>query len=344
MSETINLPHKPNAPLSYRLVPGQGPLSTTHLVVFLNGLIGSQSIWDATIEDLQRRWDEGGKDGLAAAANNNNNHPALLTYDRYGQGDSARDPADDQHGGGHDIREVVADLHVLVREIWRTKIITKAPSTSTSTPTSTSTSDENQTPKLVFVANSIGCVIGRFYAQTYPGAAAALLLLDSNMANSDQVSLFPDPDAPGFDPSALPSDSSVEDLRRARAGYAAYFSPSVPNAEHLDRRSIASLLPFSDAPGLAGEPRVTVVGHDPEVFAEEGWRGSMRVPKGLTNAYVNPVWARYNAGLARLTSKDKAWGPVIAAGCGHFIQKDGPGLVAGLTDQLLRKIEADGAA
>ncbi|KAI1468710.1 alpha/beta-hydrolase [Daldinia caldariorum] len=331
MSETINLPHKPNAPLSYRLVPGQGPLSTTHLVVYLNGLIGSQSIWNATIEDLQRRWGEEDEDGRSAAAANNNNYPALLTYDRYGQGGSARDPADDQRGGSHDIEEVVADLHALVREIWRTKI-TKAPS------------DEGQTPKLVFVANSIGCVVGRLYAQTYPGAAAALLLLDSNMANSDQVSLFPDPDAPDFDPCCLPPDSSASDLRRARAGYAAHFGPWAPNAEHLDRRTVASLLPLAEAPALRGEPWITVVGHDPEVFADEGLRGSLRVPRGLTDMFVNPVWARYNEGLARLTSRDRALGPVVAAGCGHFVQKDDPGLVAGLTDQLLRKIEAEGAA
>ncbi|KAI1482622.1 alpha/beta-hydrolase [Daldinia eschscholtzii] len=320
MSETISLPHKPNAPLSYRLVPGQGPLSTTHLVVYLNGLIAPQSSWNATIEDLQQRWGEE-KDGQGA------NHPALLTYDRYGQGESARDPADNQHGGSHDIKEIVADLHVLVREIWRTKIKNALDEDAA-----------DQVPKLVFVSNSIGCVIGRFYAETYPGSVAALLFLDSNIANSDLVSLFPDPDSPTFDPASLPADSTAEDLRRTRAGYAAYFEPSAPNPEHFDRRNIASLLPLSDAPALEGHPWITVVGHDWETFADEGLRGSMNVPKGLTNAYVNPPWARYNEGLTRLTSADKARGPVIATGCGHFIQKDDPALVAELTHELLQKL------
>lgn len=203
-------------------------------------------------------------------------------------------------------------------------------------------------PKLIFVANSIGCVIGRFYAETYPGSTAALLFLDSNIANSDLVSLFPDPDASGFDPATLPTDSTVADLRRTRAGYAAHFQPSAPNPEHLDRRNIMSLLPLSDAPPLQGPdegmgPWITVVGHDWETFAEEGLRGSMNVPKGLTNAYMNPPWADYNEGLTHLTDAERVRGPVIATGCGHFIQKDDPALVAELTDDLIQKIEANGA-
>ncbi|KAI1648639.1 alpha/beta-hydrolase [Daldinia loculata] len=328
MSETIRLPHKPDAPLSYQFVPGQGPLSTTHLVVYLNGLIAPQSGWHATIEDLQRLWDESSR---------STNHPPLLTYDRYGQGESARDPADDQHGGSHDICEVVADLHILAQEIWRTKI-KDVPNED----------GADQVPKLIFVANSIGCVIGRFYAETYPGSTAALLFLDSNIANSDLVSLFPDPDASGFDPATLPTDSTVADLRRTRAGYAAHFQPSAPNPEHLDRRNIMSLLPLSDAPPLQGPdegmgPWITVVGHDWETFAEEGLRGSMNVPKGLTNAYMNPPWADYNEGLTHLTDAERVRGPVIATGCGHFIQKDDPALVAELTDDLIQKIEANGA-
>ncbi|KAI0117097.1 alpha/beta-hydrolase [Daldinia grandis] len=331
MTETIRLPHKPDAPLSYQFMPGQGPLSTTHLIVYLNGLIAPQSSWHATIEDLQRRWDEGSR---------STNHPPLLTYDRYGQGESARDPADGHYGGSHDIREVVADLQILAQEIWRTKI--KGASKE---------DGADQVPKLIFVANSIGCVIGRFYAETYPGSTAALLFLDSNIANSDLVSLFPDPDAPAFNPEALPPDSTVADLRRTRAGYAAHFQPSAPNPEHLDRRNIISLLPRPDEPplqspdvGAGTGPWITVVGHDWEAFAEEGLRGSMGVPKGLTNTYVNPPWADYNQGLARLTGAGRARGPVVAAGCGHFIQKDDPALVAELTDDLLRNVEAGGAA
>ncbi|KAI1415756.1 alpha/beta-hydrolase [Hypoxylon sp. FL1857] len=331
MPETIYLPHKPDTPLSYRFLPGQGPLSTTHLIIFLNGLIVPQTGWQPLIESLQRGWAGNGR---------SSNHPSLLTYDRYGQGESGRDPADERRGGSHDIREVISDLHALAQEIWTTKTKTKE------------IFSNDTSPKLIFVANSIGCVIARLYASTYPGAVAALLLLDSNIANSDQVSIFPDPDAANFDPSILPDDVTVDDLRRTRAAYASHFHPTAPNPEHLDRRNIESLLPQSDRPKLLGPggdgdgdekgPWITVVGHDWETFAEENLRGSMNVPKSLTNAFMNPAWAKYNEGLTRLTDAERARGPVIAAGCGHFIQRDDPALVAELTDDLLGKIETAG--
>lgn len=312
-------------------------MSTSHLIVFLNGLIVPQTGWQPTIDRIQR-WAENG---------HGTSYPSLLTYDRYGQGESGRDPADEQHSGSHDINEVISDLHALVQEIWKTKtnkvsngqLLQKGQQAA-----------KPETPQLIFIANSIGCVIARLYASTYPGAAAALLLLDSNIADSDQVSLFPDPDLPDFDPAILPDDVTVEDLRRTRAAYASHFHPSAPNPEHLDRRNIASLLPHSDRPKLRGSgggededegkgPWITVVGHDWEAFAEEGSRGSMNVPKSLTNAFVNPAWGRYNEGLTRLTDAERARGPVIATGCGHFIQRDDPDLVALLTADLLSKIE-----
>ncbi|KAI2623497.1 alpha/beta-hydrolase [Hypomontagnella submonticulosa] len=320
MSETILLPHKPDAPLSYRFVPGHGPLSTTHLIVFLNGLIVPQAGWQPTIDKLQRDWA-----GNSQAGEAGDNRPPLLTYDRYGQGESARDPADDLHGGTHDIFEVIRDLHILTKEIWATKVITAI--------------DEAPLPsKLVFVANSIGCVIARLYAEAHPGTVAGLLLLDSNIANSDLVSIFPDPDAPDFDPAVLPEDVTVEDLRRTRASYALNFRPEAPNPEHLDRSTIAAALPYSDAPSLLGEPRIIVVGHDWETFAEEGLRGSMNVPKSLTNKFMNPAWTKYNEGLTRLTSAGRAAGPIIAANCGHFIQKDDPWLVALLINELIEAV------
>ncbi|KAI1395698.1 alpha/beta-hydrolase [Hypoxylon fuscum] len=332
MTESIRLPHKPDTPLSYMLVPGQGSLSTTHLVVFLNGLILPQTSWDDTLYSLQQRW----------AESENTNRPSLLTYDRYGQGKSDRDPADKQHDGTHDIREVVRDLHALVQEIW------KAEHKTISTEHENGAQEGGKPPRMIFVANSIGCVIARLYADAYPGTVEALLLLDSNIANSDLVSIFPDPDAPNFDPAILPKDVTVEDLRHARKGYKHNFHPSVPNPEHLDRMNIAELLPDSDKPPLRGPddgkgPWITVVGHDWETFAEEGSRGSMNVPKSLTNAFMNPAWSKYNEGLVRLTEIDRAQGPVIARHCGHFIQKDDPKLVAELAEAIIEKVEVGGA-
>ncbi|KAI5866770.1 alpha/beta-hydrolase [Durotheca rogersii] len=347
MTESIRLPHKPDVPLSYWLTPGRGPISATHLVVFLNGLIMPQTGWRVTVEELRRRW--GVEDGA--------DHPPMLTYDRYGQGESGRDPADESNDGTHDILEIVHDLRKLVREVWRTRIAPALGHGREGVGEGASERGKGRPPpSLVFVGNSLGCVIARLYASTYPGAAAALLLLDSNMANSDLVSVFPDPDAAGFDAGCLPADVTVADLRRTRANYAAAFHPSVPNPEHLDRRGIAALLPHADRPALEGPPPledddghggggggggpwITVVGHDWEAFAEEGLRGPMNVPKSLTNAFMNPAWSQYNEGLVRLTEEARARGPLTAPGCGHFIQRDDPVLVAELVQDLLHRVE-----
>ncbi|KAI1079197.1 alpha/beta-hydrolase [Whalleya microplaca] len=326
--EFIHLPHKPDAPLSYHFVRGKGSLSATHLLIFHNGLILPQSSWQPTLRHLEQRWIDSGSADL----------PSLLTYDRYGQGESAPDPSDAAHGGVHDLREVVRDLEALASAIWAQKMHAEEGGGGGAAPSPR----PNPQPTLVFVGNSIGAVIARLYAQTHPGAVAGLLLLDSNMANSDVVSVFPDPDAADFDAGCLPPDVSVEDLRETRAKYARLFHPSVPNPEHLDRRNFAELLPYADRPPVEGPeggkgPWITVVEHDWETFAEEGLRGSLGVPKSLTNAFVNPAWRRYNEGLVRLTDEGRAHGPVTAKGCGHFIQNDDPVFVAELVDALLDK-------
>lgn len=89
------------------------------------------------------------------------------------------------------------------------------------------------------------------------------------MANVDLVGLWPDVDAPGFDESTLPKDGTVEEIRRVREQYKQRFQVSAPNPEGLDRSNLASLLPHADGPVLPGKPYLTVVGHDPETFAQE---------------------------------------------------------------------------
>ncbi|KAI0890217.1 alpha/beta-hydrolase [Annulohypoxylon maeteangense] len=327
---TIRLPHKPDAPLSYQFRPGKGWLSSTHLIVFLNGLILLQDDWRPTIRSLQNRW----------AKRNVHNHPAILTYDRYGQGASARDPSDASNDGTHTITEVVSDLHELILEVWRTRVIweqRRRPGWR----------EPKSEPNLILVGNSIGCVIARLYTSKYPGIVEALLFLDSNIANSDQVSLFPDPDSPSFDPRVLPFGTTVDELRRVREGYRSLFHPSVANPEHLDRSSIADLLPESWKPKLVGAgepgeevrgPLITVVGHDWNTFADEGLHGKLHVPKNMTNRFVNPAWNRYNEGLVHLTDQLRARGPITAVGCGHFIQRDDPALVAQLIQDTLAKM------
>jgi pimeloyl-ACP methyl ester carboxylesterase len=70
-------------------------------------------------------------------------------------------------------------------------------------------------------------------------------------------------------------------------------------------------------------------------------QGQMAIPKVVTNAYVNPAWHRYNQGLARLSLRDDGRRePIIAEGCGHFIQKDDPDFVAREIGALLDRLDS----
>jgi hypothetical protein len=66
---------------------------------------------------------------------------------------------------------------------------------------------------------------------------------------------------------------------------------------------------------------------------------SFGVRKELVMEYINPVWHQYNQGLASLTSREKAKGPIIAKDCGHFIQRDDPEFVATEIYDMLQRME-----
>lgn len=310
----LRLATKPGAQISYNF---QSPLSTAKpaLVVFLNGLGLPQVSWLQTIAQLK-------------AQRNNANIPAILTYDRYGQGQTTdRDPKDEgatDPTHGHDCLEVVHDLHQLISQIIAEKM---------------NVSDGNDVT-LVLVANSIGCALARLYAQEYPGTVSGLLLLDSVLANSDFVSVFPDPDAEGFDATSLPEGTTADALRESREGVRRIFHPTVGSKEGLSRKNLKQLLPASDGPVLQGPdghgPYVTVVGHDFEAFAEES--AKMGHPKLLTSTYTNPYWHRYNEGLVKITEVERSKGPLQASGSGHFVQKDNPAFVAQELDEILSKV------
>ena len=55
----------------------------------------------------------------------------------------------------------------------------------------------------------------------------------------------------------------------------------------------------------------------------------------MTTKYLNPMWHAYNEGLTKITDSGRGVGPLIAKGCGHFIQKDNPDLVVSLLADLL---------
>ncbi|PYH40406.1 alpha/beta fold hydrolase [Aspergillus saccharolyticus JOP 1030-1] len=309
----LALTTKPSAQLAYTF---QAPEATTTpvLVVFLNGLGLPQAFWQPVIRQLQ-------------TLRQGHPLPAFLTYDRYGQGQTTdRDPqdadaADPTHG--HDCLAAVQDLRQLLVQITRDQLGVS----------------DLATVRLVLVGNSIGCALARLYAQEYPGTVAALLLLDSVLANSDFVSVFPDPDAPGFDPASI-APIPVEAIRAVRAGARRVFHPEVGSKEGLSRRNLRQLLPHSDGPPLQGPdghgPYVTVVGHDFDAFAAES--AKMGPPAPVTNRFVNPYWQRYNEGLAQITAPEYSMGPVIAPNAGHFVQKDNPEFVAQELNALLEKV------
>lgn len=254
-TSSLALDSKPGARLHYTYYPAStsrnnhpNPFSQT-LIVFLNGLMLPRSSWDATILSFLEKRIVGRLP-----------YPALLSYDRYGQGDSDHDPDDKDPppSHGHDAVSAVKALKQFTLQIWREH-------NDISKPT--------HYPCLIFICNSIGCALARLFAQCYPGTVSGLLFLDSIMANSDYLNFWPNPDAPDFDPHTLPAGVSADDVRDTRERYRQMFHPDVPNNEGLSRRNLARLLPYSDGPRLEGYlgrgPYLTVVGHDWETFAEQ---------------------------------------------------------------------------
>ncbi|KAK6001117.1 hypothetical protein QM012_003200 [Aureobasidium pullulans] len=298
---TIQLSTKPNANLSYSFLSGDATTKT--LVVFLNGLIMPKISWEHTILAIQSK-----------LRDTEMPRPHLLAYDRYGQGTSDKDPQ-----GDHDVQDTAHDLHTLLVEFCDEELKTTFPG-----------------QQVVFVCNSIGCAVARLFAKTYPATISGFIFLDSIMAHVDLVELWPDPDTPGLE-DELPEGTTLDDMRRVKEEYRKRFDVAAPNPEGLNRKTLAGLLPEANAPKLQGNPLLTVVGHDDETFAQENEK-TFGVSKSLVNKYINPVWRDYNKDLATLTSSDKSKGPIVAKGCGHFIQRDDPEFVATEVCDLLQRL------
>jgi pimeloyl-ACP methyl ester carboxylesterase len=265
--EFLSIPSKPSAPISYTFFPAINPSASPqkHLIVFVNGLGLPASSWLLSIQILH---------------NTIKSCPAILTYDRYGQGlTTARDPIDTQKELGHDFIDVSNDLHEIIMTIAVSKLDLQK-------------SDlEVGKLHLILVGASIGAPITRLYIQDHPGIVAGVILLDSNIA-VDYSAVWPDPDAPGFDPSLVVSDDcTLEQYRIERAKVARMFDLKVKNPEGLDRSNSAVLVPHADAPKLMGldgkGPLLTVVGHDPETFKEMSFL-MMGTPQSLSEKLTNP--------------------------------------------------------
>lgn len=126
---TVVLPSRPEAPLPYELFPGDAGSSL--LVVCLNGLGLAQGCWKPAIELFQK--------------SKVSPKPWILTYDRYGQGDSPRDPRENwpnkDPGYAHTLDDVTDDLQELIQTV-----------------------SSDCCSRIVFLSNSIGAHIARRYA------------------------------------------------------------------------------------------------------------------------------------------------------------------------------------
>lgn len=218
------------------------------LIICVSGVDNLQTIWYPMVEAIR-------KDKPKYL-------PPILMYDRVGQGASTRKdtrlrglPA----GFQGDCLDAAHDIHDIVEHVATTRFGLLSGSLADL--------------RIIFVGNSIGCAISRLYAQTYPRTVAGLLLLDSTIANSDTVSLFPDPMSPGFDASKLPPGATAEVCTRARKIVHQIYHPTSKNREGLWRGNLPELLPYADGPKLQGPapgtPFVTVVEHDHSLFAQE---------------------------------------------------------------------------
>lgn len=108
----IRLASKPTAQISYGFHrPVSAP--STMLVVYLNGMGLPQASWAASITKLQE-------------IRQGSTTPALLTYDRFGQGQTTdRDPQDEGASDpthGHDCLSAVKDLQQLITQVASEKL------------------------------------------------------------------------------------------------------------------------------------------------------------------------------------------------------------------------------
>jgi pimeloyl-ACP methyl ester carboxylesterase len=244
----IHLRTKASARLSYSF--GDPTKRPTRLLVFLSGLDVPKTLWKGTVKSL-----------LKTSESSCLDLPPMLLYDRFGVGATTdQDPSDAGKAPEqrHDVMEAVRDLRQLIIQISEAHL--------------GYAEHEIDQLHLEFAAHSIGCCVGRLYAQNFPGTVNALLLIDSAIANTPIQNFIPNPEIPEeFDKLNLPKGVNIDSCRHAiKALGNTPFSAQFPIRERLRWTNLPSLLPFNDAPRLVGSspglPLVTVLCHDPEVF------------------------------------------------------------------------------
>ncbi|KAF7883828.1 hypothetical protein EAF00_011140 [Botryotinia globosa] len=101
------------------------------------------------------------------------------------------DSLDDGNGYGHDFMDAANDLHEIILVIASKKLGLEK------------TDVGNRRLSVIFVAASVGVPIARLYIKFHPFICAALIALDSNIANVDYSDFLPDPSSPTFDSSIV---------------------------------------------------------------------------------------------------------------------------------------------
>ncbi|KAF8849788.1 hypothetical protein BDZ45DRAFT_708659 [Acephala macrosclerotiorum] len=252
------------------------------LIVYVTGIDSPGAIWYPTVDAL-------------LALEGSGNLPPMLNIDVPGR--------PKRHG--RDCLDAAHDIRDLVTQIGQQKLGVGE--------------EAIDGLRIFFVASSIGAAICRLYAGAYPKTVSALIILGSTIANSDTISLFPDPQVPGFD---------VESLSDGRG-------------------NLPSLVPCSNEPKIVGPssrmPYVTVIEHDRAKFVEDTWR-LVKLPKIMSQVYFDPQWHECNKGLARLTKEHLSKGPISKTGTGHLIHKDNPQFIAREIMEVIDKLRQDEAS
>lgn len=246
---SIRLKAKSSVPVHYTFTPGFGASEDGRqlLIVCLNGLCDPMKVWNGTLKHL-------------AQFRQSKNCPSILTYDRFGCGKTGPDPSDAGKGPTewHDLGDVAKELHELLLQVYETELGIS--------------SREKVWP--IFVAHSIGTAVAQLYGAKFPGEVVGYLLLDATLTDSDGTSLMPDPDAPGFDATALPRGVTPAMLRDSRMKqHSSPFNRNMPNTERLRWNNIQEYIPVIGAPKFTGPakgtPLITLMMHDDQVYAKQ---------------------------------------------------------------------------
>lgn len=321
------------------------PPAASVAIVFVNGLGRPMAAWDAARARLP----------AATAAY------TTVAYDRFGQGATPPLPADvpdalrDAAAAARDLRELLGAL--AARGVLAGTGVSSAGAGAADTDDAgvgagagdveeraeedQARPGEEEEIKIILVAHSIGVAIARLFMVDNGGGGhrdgdgkstrrgppfrvAAALFLDPSPVNTDWVSLYP-----------APREGEPADLTETRDATRRIYHPDAPNAERFNRRTLAALLPRADAPALPGDPRVTVVAHDPPVaFGEASEKAGIHPKYALR--YVEPYWQEYNRGLLESVPPEKRRGPLMAEGADHFIQVCRPDMVADEIEHLVK--------